>query len=144
MKNKEIVRRIVLKERCADNGEHSHFEIVDSDTGEVLASEEDRAEIARIRDLQFRPTGDNHHNAALCPHCGEPLRKALAEIERLVEALTPSEFTKREYMGEFYVPLPDRDENGEECMRRINVPWTVIKEIMAAIRKRALAGVEDE
>ena len=40
-------------------------------------------EIERLRALQFSPSGDNHHNAALCPHCGEPLRKALAEIERL-------------------------------------------------------------
>lgn len=49
MTNEEIVRRVVLKERCADNGEHSHFEIVDADTGEVLASEEDRDEVQRLR-----------------------------------------------------------------------------------------------
>ena len=40
-------------------------------------------EIERLGQCQFEPSGDNHHNAALCPHCGEPLRKALAEIERL-------------------------------------------------------------
>lgn len=55
----------------------------------------------------------------------------------LREALTPSAETKAAYMGEFRVPLPDRDEEGNEVMRHINVPWTTIKEIMAAIRARA-------
>lgn len=67
-----------------------------------------------------------------------------AEIARMRAALTPSAETKAAYMGEFWIPLPDRDEDGEECMRRINVPWTVTKKIMAAIRKQALAGGEGE
>jgi hypothetical protein len=41
------------------------------------------AEIERLRLIQFSPTGDNHHNAALCPYCGEPLAKALAERDAL-------------------------------------------------------------
>lgn len=32
---------------------------------------------------QFSPTGDNHHNAALCPHCGEPLREAIELLKRV-------------------------------------------------------------
>lgn len=52
---------------------------------------------------------------------------------------------KAEYMGEFHVPLPDVDEDGNECTRRIMVPWTTIKEIMAAICARAaLAGHKQE
>jgi len=36
-----------------------------------------------LLDRRFAPMGDNHHNAALCPHCGEPLRKALARVAEL-------------------------------------------------------------
>jgi len=60
-----------------------------------------------------------------------------AHEKALREALTPSAETKAAYMGEFSVSLPDWDEDGNEIMRRINVPWTTIKEIMAAISSRA-------
>ena len=69
------------------------------------------------------------------------LREKDAEIERLRAALTPSAETKAAYMGEFTIPLPDRDEDGNEVMRSINMPWTTIKEIMAAIRAYAEASV---
>jgi len=88
-----------------------------------------------------------------CPDCGtkateyvradlhvsalSELDTAMAEIERLQEALEPSGDTKAAYMGEFSVRLPDVDEDGNEYTRSINVPWTTIKEIMAAIRARA-------
>jgi len=61
-------------------------------------------------------------------------------IARLEEALTPSAATKAAYIGEFYFLVDDRDEDGEECTRQIMVPWTTIKEIMAAIRARADGG----
>lgn len=59
------------------------------------------------------------------------------ELARLREALTPSAETKAAYIGEFSVSFPDYDENGIEYTRKINVPWTTIKEIMAAISARA-------
>lgn len=62
---------------------------------------------------------------------------ARAEVERLREALTPSGDTKAAYIGEFSLSLPDYDEDGDEVIRKINVPWVTIKEIMAAIRARA-------
>ncbi len=56
----------------------------------------------------------------------------------LVEALTPSAATKAAYIGEFHFLI---DEQGEDAMcevtRKVAVPWTTIKEIMAAIRERA-------
>lgn len=61
-----------------------------------------------------------------------------AQIAALTEALTPSGDTKSAYMGEFYVRLPDLDDDGNEVVREINVPWTTIKEIMVAIRTHAL------
>lgn len=61
--------------------------------------------------------------------------QALAREEHLREALTPSPNTKATYMGEFRMGVRLRDPNsGEEDQRSVDVPWTTIKEIMAAIR----------
>lgn len=57
--------------------------------------------------------------------------------EALVEALTPSGDTKATYHGEFSFTIEDADEEGEPVSRKIYVPWTTVKEIMAAIRDRA-------
>ncbi|AUQ89367.1 hypothetical protein PhaeoP24_00721 [Phaeobacter inhibens] len=62
---------------------------------------------------------------------------ATPTADHYLEALTPSDDTKVEYMGEFSMSFPEFDEDGEEVSRTINVPWTTIKEIMAAIRSRA-------
>ncbi len=71
--------------------------------GLAYAREESAAELA---DAKFRPLGDNHHNAALCPHCGEPLRKALDEntalrqrIERLERELEFAHRTAAQIVG---------------------------------------------
>ena len=62
-------------------------------------------------------------------------------VERVLEALTPSGDTKAAYMGEFsfIIMQAQEDEHGEaiECPSKVYVPWTTIKEIMAAIRSRA-------
>lgn len=50
-----------------------------------------------------------------------------------IAALTPSADTKAAYIGEFQFQFPERDEEGNDVMRNINVPWTTIKEIMRAI-----------
>jgi hypothetical protein len=64
--------------------------------------------------------------------------EAAAYIEMLEEALTPSAATKAAYIGEFSFSI---DEQGDDQMcevtRKVDVPWTTIKEIMAAIRERA-------
>jgi len=64
------------------------------------------------------------------------LAASQAECKRLNNALTPSAETKRAYMGEFSVPLPEMDEAGNEYIRSINVPWTTIKKIMQAIKEQ--------
>lgn len=56
------------------------------------------------------------------------------EVLRLREALTPSAATKTAYIGEFSW---SDDCYGGSVTR--TVPWTTVKEIMAAIRKRAEA-----
>lgn len=73
------------------------------------------------------------------------LRQRVAELE---EALTPSGDTKAAYMGEFHFNVEienvdfedDEDEsdiNPRTLQMEVPVPWTTIKEIMAAIRKRS-------
>lgn len=59
------------------------------------------------------------------------------EIERLREALTPSGSTKEAYIGEFSFSVKRLDEDGNEYSEMIDVPWTTIKDIMAAIAARA-------
>ncbi len=59
-----------------------------------------------------------------------------AENEALREALTPSGATKAAYWGEFYMGVTLHARGQEDC-RRIQIPWTSIKEIMAAITARA-------
>lgn len=68
----------------------------------------------------------------------------LAERNRLREALTPSAETKAAYMGEFQFRFPIRDHTGEEVMFTPNVPWTTIKEIMAAISAYAVGSAVGE
>lgn len=60
-----------------------------------------------------------------------------ADAASYVEALTPSDATKAAYIGDFRIDFPMFDEEGEEFVQPINVPWTTIKEIMAAIKNRA-------
>lgn len=62
---------------------------------------------------------------------------ASPRAEHFLEALTPSDETKAEFMGEFTMKLPEFGEDGEEVMRDLNIPWVVIKDIMGAIRGRA-------
>lgn len=65
---------------------------------------------------------------------------ALAEVQRLREALTPSAETKAAYIGEFSFQFPTWSESGEEVVMTPTVPWVTIKGIMAAIRARALVS----
>ena len=66
-----------------------------------------------------------------------------SENARLREALTPSGHTKAAYHGEFDFNITDTvfDPDAEEFIevqRKIYVPWTTVKEIMAAILARAV------
>lgn len=65
------------------------------------------------------------------------LQSAQAELKRTREALTPGADTKAAYIGEFQFPFSARNAQGEAVKWMPNVPWTTIKEIMAAIRAHA-------
>lgn len=88
------------------------------------------AQEAQLREIELRA-------ASAIEHARASQFAAEAKVAKLVEALTPSGETKAAYMGEFSIPFPTVDEDGNEVMLRPNVPWTTIKEIMAAIRARA-------
>ena len=64
------------------------------------------------------------------------LSKAEEEIGRLREALTPGADTKAAYFGDFHMCVTLRIR-GQEDYRRVQIPWTSIKEIMSAISARA-------
>lgn len=57
--------------------------------------------------------------------------------EGLREALTPSAETKAAYSGEFHFNTVSVDDNGDDLVVERTVPWTTVKEIMAAILNRA-------
>jgi hypothetical protein len=76
-----------------------------------------------------------HYDKALLARAPRP--EASGEVEALREALTPSGETKAAYIGEFKFRVHAYDEDGNEKWWDEDVPWTTIKEIMAAISKRA-------
>ncbi|SOD41345.1 hypothetical protein SAMN06298226_1640 [Nitrosovibrio sp. Nv4] len=47
--------------------------------------------------------------------------------------LTAENGMKAALIGEFHVPFPELDEDGNEHIRKVNVPWTVIKKIHQAM-----------
>ncbi len=55
---------------------------------------------AELEAERFSPVGDNHHNAALCPHCGAPLRKALGRIKELEAELENANADRDEWERE--------------------------------------------
>ena len=65
------------------------------------------------------------------------------EVERLREALTPSGATKFAYMNEFKFNVVREGPDHSEIVERHAVPWTTIKDIMAAIAKRAALRGEE-
>ena len=62
-------------------------------------------------------------------------------LRKFEESLTPSADTKAAYSGEYSFTIPACDAGGrpmhDRTPRTCVVPWTVIKEIMADILKRA-------
>ncbi|GLQ26095.1 hypothetical protein [Sulfitobacter pacificus] len=61
----------------------------------------------------------------------------MPDMNRIVNALTPTGNTKAAYIGEFEFSVTTIDENGDEQSQMVSVPWTTIKEIMGAISARA-------
>lgn len=64
-----------------------------------------------------------------------------AQLKAAREALEPSAETKAAYIGEFQFTVTttavDECDEPYEVQQTVTVPWTTIKEVMAAIRARA-------
>jgi hypothetical protein len=92
--------------------------------------------------VYMQPSMDSVIEQALDALSARPSRE-----EGMREALTPSANTKAAYIGEFKFNIPDTDDDGYSLAREVVVPWTTIKEIMAAILARtalAQGGARDE
>src|SRR5690606_31041730 len=80
---------------------------------------------------------DERGDYGICDTAADELARLRAENERLREALTPSGDTKAAYHGEFQFNIEYSDEDGDSYWQPHLVPWTTVKEVMAAIRARA-------
>jgi hypothetical protein len=78
---KAVKRRQLLAEqsKLREIGIVSKQEYDDALAAERQRREAAEAEVERLKALRFSPVGDNHHNAAECPYCGDPLRHELAK-----------------------------------------------------------------
>lgn len=112
--------------------------------------ERSRAEVDRLQKLIANDGGWTLPRQILEELRAEPVeqppkmrgKKALA---RLLEALTPSGATKAAYSGEFrFSFVHGVDEDGNDVSINVQVPWTTIKDVMAAIVKRATVDVPHE
>lgn len=115
----------------------------DHDQGVVSAVLSEHATVARFegdkeRDREFHRYVDGDIFDSQAKYYAAERERLSAQVERLKEALTPSAETKRAYIGEFSVRFPVFDDDGNECFREINVPWTTIKEVMKAISGRGV------
>lgn len=111
--------------------------------------ERSRAEVDRLQKLIANDGGWTVPRQILEELRAEPVgqppkmrgKKAMA---RLLEALTPSGATKAAYSGEFRFSFRHGvDEDGNDVVIDVQVPWTTIKAVMAAILKRAEVARED-
>ena len=64
------------------------------------------------------------------------LTSLIDRVDRMDRALTPSAETKAAFLGEFQFSVAELCDDGHEVVVTHTVPWTTIKEIMAAIRAR--------
>lgn len=98
-----------------------------------VVTDEKQAWLSDIEQLSYRlakgglglPHVDADDVFAMCGL----VRSLVARVEELEGALTPSAETKAAFIGEFQFLV---EEYGE-----VAVPWTTVKEIMAAIRALA-------
>ena len=70
--------------------------------------------------------------------------EAEAREASLLEALAPSIASKQAYMCQFSFGFPELDSENNKYMRRVNVPWETIMEIMGVIKARAIAARQGE
>lgn len=101
-----------MAEKCPRCGHKKYYLTSDAmDWTDLIVHEIDglqclRAQLAslqqeneRLKGERFAPMGDNHHNAALCPYCGEPLRRLVADLRDAINLLENIVCTKEPDRG---------------------------------------------
>lgn len=117
---REEVERLTKERDEARRGDHAEFEH-EPTWNELTGTWKARAEVAESQ-----------------------VQSLTLKLEERDKALEPSAETKAAYIGEFHFNVADIDnDSGEECTRRVQVPWATIKEIMAAIRARVIQSGEE-
>jgi chromosome segregation ATPase len=135
----EAVKRIAELERRASNAEAHESRIREQVAKVSAAWSAAEAKVAE-RDTIIQALKDQSAREADAKAKVQAYRVAAeARVKALEESLTPSPSTKMAYEGMFYFDITNPDDRGaafDEVEHRI-VPWTVIKQIMAAILSRA-------
>jgi hypothetical protein len=139
------IAKIKARAEAATPGEWEHCDICDRAGDEgvpgVTAFRQNEECIIALADRKSEQPEQNSADMVFIARAREDIPALVASHESLEERvkvlearLTPSLETKAALMGKFSILFPGVDDDGEEHMRQINVPWTTIKEIMAAIR----------
>jgi hypothetical protein len=128
---------------------HLHSYELPMDVGDIVRdlkdaeaeSEERNEEILNLRAACMDETGRVLQRDEEIRDLRGKLAASEARAEAMREALTPSGSTKAAYMGEFRFSFRSgMDVDGSDEFTNVEVPWTAIKDIMAAITKRAAAS----
>lgn len=123
------------------SGEHVQISPKTEHVGsDVLSAGELASLVEKLRAMaEWLDDGLSHEILSPMPLrlASSQLAAVAAERDALREALKSSGETKAAYIGEFSFPLAYTDDDGNHATSRVDVPWTAIKEIMAAISARA-------
>lgn len=93
-----------------------------------------------IEALRLRSNWTDEFDPVTCnlfDEAADALEAKSTQCEAMRSALTPSAETKAAYIGEFHFYIDEQSDDAAcEVSRKVAVPWTTIKEIMAAILAR--------
>lgn len=96
--------------------------------------------VVRFRELRedwYKTNRENYELKAKLEKAEAELVRKTDELERLRNALTPSDETKSAYMGEVSYKVGHIDEFGDEIQWEHFVPWTAIKSVMKLILEKS-------
>jgi hypothetical protein len=65
------MKKPTIIERFTDNGEHSHYSLIETETGDLLWSEAPEEETQQVKNLSLSDVSVNE--VAVCSECGAPM-----------------------------------------------------------------------
>ena len=81
------VGKILAVLTSCGNGYHHTMDWTDDTHGDSCVDRIEQVVRGVTKELQFAPLGDNHHNAAACPHCNPRLQNPRVTAEGVRTAL---------------------------------------------------------